>query len=232
MSVFVVPDNQMPNRARYGEEVPRQNWQQNLEALTGAIEGHRAKQGPYQPVPAGTPTFRAQESEREAQAQALRDALTQRVQVAGLTGIDPETGQSTWDRQRQGMALAQSGAEAGPKTQTERSRYATANLIQAATGPHFQHVNRALDFLQSSEVMTEVARDEVDLRAVVEAAIRKHTGRTLEQFFQSKDYHPVFHAWLDQFKAKEKDEKQDKAAVLKALGLEGLEMLLGQTLEQ
>ena len=215
MSVFVVPDNQMPNRARYGEEVPRQNWQQNLEALTGAIEGHRAKQGPYQPVPAGTPTFRAQESEREAQAQALRDALTQRVQVAGLTGIDPETGQST-----------------GPKTQTERSRYATANLIQAATGPHFQHVNRALDFLQSSEVMTEVARDEVDLRAVVEAAIRKHTGRTLEQFFQSKDYHPVFHAWLDQFKAKEKDEKQDKAAVLKALGLEGLEMLLGQTLEQ
>jgi hypothetical protein len=220
MGVFVVPDNQMPNRPRYGEEVPRRDWQQNLEALIGAIEGHRAKQGPYQPVPAGTPTFRAQESEREAQAQALRDALTQRVQVAGLTGIDPETGQSTWDRQRQGMALAQSGAATGPKTQTERSRNATANLIQAATDPQFQNLNRALDFLQSSEVMTEAARDAVDMRAVVEAAIRKHTGRTLEQFFQSKDYHPVFHAWLDQFKAKEKDEKQDL-----------LQMLLGQALE-
>ena len=225
MGVFVVPDNQMPNRARYGEEVPRQNWQQNLGALTGAIEGHRAKQPPYQPFSAGTPTFRAQESEREAQAQALRDALTQRVQVGGLTGIDPETGQSTWDRQYQERALALKGtgaaADAGPKTQTERSRHATANLIQAATGPQFQNLNRALDFLQGPEVMTEAARDAVDMRAVVDAAIRKHTGRTLEQFFQSKDYHPVFHGWLDQFKAKEKDEKQDL-----------LQLLLGQTLKQ
>lgn len=44
------------------------------------------------------------------QRQALLDALTRRVQEAGLTGIDPATGEKTWDRQYQERQLALSAA--------------------------------------------------------------------------------------------------------------------------
>lgn len=42
--------------------------------------------------------------------QALLDALTQRIQEAGLTGIDPATGEKTWERQYQERALANAAA--------------------------------------------------------------------------------------------------------------------------
>lgn len=64
--------------------------------------------------------------------QALLDALTQRVQESGLTGIDPKTGQKTWDRQVQEQQLALSAARAGSgggsgsATATTRSNYASA----------------------------------------------------------------------------------------------------------
>ena len=45
--------------------------------------------------------------------QALLDALTQRVQEAGLTGIDPLTGQKTWERQYQEYTLANRGTGGG-----------------------------------------------------------------------------------------------------------------------
>lgn len=45
--------------------------------------------------------------------QALLDALTRRVQEAGLTGIDPATGQKTWERQYKEAALARSGGGGG-----------------------------------------------------------------------------------------------------------------------
>ena len=47
------------------------------------------------------------------QRQALLDALTRRVQEAGLTGIDPATGEKTWDRQYQEYTLANRGTGGG-----------------------------------------------------------------------------------------------------------------------
>ena len=44
--------------------------------------------------------------------QAMLDALTQRVDEAGLTGIDPTTGRKTWERQYQEQTLANSAAKA------------------------------------------------------------------------------------------------------------------------
>ncbi|MFA7175065.1 MAG: hypothetical protein WC340_16955 [Kiritimatiellia bacterium] len=63
--------------------------------------------------------------------QALLDALTQRVQEAGLTGIDPDTGQKTWERQYQEYTLANrgtggGGGGSGSATATTRSNYASA----------------------------------------------------------------------------------------------------------
>jgi hypothetical protein len=63
--------------------------------------------------------------------QALLDALTQRVQEAGLTGIDPLTGQKTWERQYQEYTLANrgtggGGGGSGSATATTRSNYASA----------------------------------------------------------------------------------------------------------
>jgi len=64
--------------------------------------------------------------------QALLDALTQRVQEAGLTGIDPDTGQKTWERQYQeytlanALARASGGGGSGSATATTRSNYASA----------------------------------------------------------------------------------------------------------
>lgn len=64
--------------------------------------------------------------------QALLDALTQRVQEAGLTGIDPDTGQKTWQRQYQenslanALARASGGGGSGSATATTRSNYASA----------------------------------------------------------------------------------------------------------
>jgi hypothetical protein len=53
--VYVVPDDQMP-RVRYGEEVPRQNWQQALSSILGALQVHRAQNPVYIPFKPGTPT--------------------------------------------------------------------------------------------------------------------------------------------------------------------------------
>ena len=101
--VYVVPDDKMP---RYGEEVPRKNWQENLQDILSSIQSHRAKTPVYMPFPAGTKTLQARATESQIASQTLRDALTKRQLEAELTGIDPETGQPTWQRQYQMMALA------------------------------------------------------------------------------------------------------------------------------
>ena len=35
--IYVVPDNQMPRRRQYGEEVPVQDWKQALDQLNSLI---------------------------------------------------------------------------------------------------------------------------------------------------------------------------------------------------
>lgn len=51
--------------------------------------------------------------------QALLDELGRRETEAGLTGIDPFTGQKTWGRQYQEMALAKSGSGGGGSASTK-----------------------------------------------------------------------------------------------------------------
>lgn len=70
--------------------------------------------------------------------QGLIDALTQRVQEAGLTGIDSATGQKTWNRQYQESSLANaaakssaSGSGAGTYNMTEAKRLAWSKIMDA-----------------------------------------------------------------------------------------------------
>ena len=187
MSVFVVPDNQMPNRPRYGEEVPRRDWQQNLGALTGAIEGHRAKQPPYQPVPAGTPTQRRQEADQ---------SFT--LQEAGATGY--YQGKPTLQREQAASAnaLAAAGDSLNlPKTVQERDRLATATLLDSANSryeklrqagskhPLYYTIN---SMLRNPERMSDQILMGSDVKFVIDALIRSKAEQNLrspEAYFSS-----------------------------------------------
>lgn len=63
--------------------------------------------------------------------QALMDALTQRVQEAGLTGIDPLTNQKTWDRQYQEASMANRGSGGGSMSATDIKNMNTAAYLDA-----------------------------------------------------------------------------------------------------
>lgn len=69
------------------------------------------------------------------QRQALLDALTRRVQEAGLTGIDPATGQKTWDRQYQEASLANRSSGGGSGySATDIKNLNTADALNAYKG--------------------------------------------------------------------------------------------------
>lgn len=73
--VYVVPDEQLNqqqlqqpiprSQIRYGEEVPRQSWQQTTAALVDAIGRHRKANPVTIPFPAGTKTLAAKKFEEE-----------------------------------------------------------------------------------------------------------------------------------------------------------------------
>lgn len=70
------------------------------------------------------------------QRQALLDAMTNRTQEAGLTGIDPKTGSPTWERQYQERSLAKSsagsgGSSGGTYNMTEAKRLAWSKIMDA-----------------------------------------------------------------------------------------------------
>lgn len=68
--VYVVPDELMPttgvqtaqaqSRVKYGEEVPRQTWQEMLDNLVRSIQMHQQLNPPYVPFAPGTPTLEKQ----------------------------------------------------------------------------------------------------------------------------------------------------------------------------
>lgn len=189
--VYVVPDNQMPRRRQYGEEVPVQDWKQALDQLNSLIKAHRAQNPVYSPFPAGTKTLAGkqfehnQEMDRAAQAlkvQALKVASASRSSGSGGGGGTGTT---------------------APGTKDERAGLATSKMIDAATDPQFTHYNQALDFLRQPQVLSAINRDRVDMNQVLNAVIQKHLGISLDQFVRSRYYHPLFHGWIAEY-AKEK----------------------------
>lgn len=181
--VYVVPDNQMPRRRQYGQEVPVQNAQQMLEQLTQSIQTHRAQNPVYSPFPAGTKTLEGKRFDYEQAA----DAAKQLASASRSSGSGGGGGTGT----------------AAPGTKDERAGLATSKMIDAATDPQFTHYNQALDFLRQPQVLSAINRDRVDMSQVLNAVIQKHLGIGLDQFVRSRHYHPLFHGWIAEY-AKEK----------------------------
>lgn len=78
--VYVIPDQLMPlvtsqasqtsqRSVRYGEEVPRQSWQEALDSLVRGIQLHQAQNPPYIPFAPGTPTLEQKKFDWLKQAQ-------------------------------------------------------------------------------------------------------------------------------------------------------------------
>jgi len=99
--VYVVPD-----RPRYGEEVPTKTWQQNLADIMNVISAYRAQNPVYVPFEPGTKTLQARATEAEMASQALRDALAE----AEVTGY--YKGKPTWAREYAARQLALAAAKA------------------------------------------------------------------------------------------------------------------------
>ena len=76
----------------YGEEVPRQSWQETLDSLVRGIQLHQAQNPPYVPFAPGTPTLEKQKFD-----------WLKTAQEAELTGT--YQGKPTWPRQYQEKTL-------------------------------------------------------------------------------------------------------------------------------
>jgi len=171
--VYVVPDQPV----KYGEEVPRQNWQQTLDSLVKSIQSYRSQNPINLPFKPGTPTLSKQQF----------DWLKQ-YQEAQLTGV--YKGNPTIETL---SSWAKKSEDNTPPTATERKLKAEADLYNTAV-ESYKDFAKKYDYplyetlkkiLRDKEHMTASLKGDVDLRKVIDAVIRTVSWKTPEEYFST-----------------------------------------------
>lgn len=132
--------------------------------------------------------------------QALLDALTQRVQEAGLTGIDPLTGQKTWSRQYQEATLARSsggggggggGGSGSINTKTARAEAisdmaAKLNEIKANPDKYggMAPIQALEKWLNTPNVLSSLASIGLNISTLLDDAYRLEYGKTRSEYWR------------------------------------------------
>jgi len=132
--------------------------------------------------------------------QALLDALTQRVQEAGLTGIDPLTGQKTWSRQYQEATLARSaggggggggGGSGSINTKTARAEAisdmaAKLNEIKANPDKYggMAPIQALEKWLNTPNVLSGFASIGLNISTLLDDAYRLEYGKTRSEYWR------------------------------------------------
>lgn len=126
-----------------------------------------------------------------AKRNALLDAMTQRVQEAGLTGIDPATGQKTWDRQYKEAALAKSGSSGSINTKTARAEAisdmaAKLNEIKANPDKYggMAPIQALEKWLNTPNVLSGFASIGLNISTLLDDAYRLEYGKTRSEYWR------------------------------------------------
>lgn len=179
---------------RYGEEVRRYNAFADAPLLAQAISAYQGSQRPEDI------TFGQRTRMDEARQQAMLNALTKRKTIADITGIDPETGQPSWDAQSQIANLAASaqkqaaaGSSGKALTAGERKQLATKTYLEAGLNRYKELVGKRKyplyyavnSMLNDPEWVKDAMESGVDTRSAVDALIRIVARKTPKEFFSA-----------------------------------------------
>ncbi|MFA7468778.1 MAG: hypothetical protein WCY82_11025 [Desulfotomaculaceae bacterium] len=199
--VYVVPDNQMQGQpaqqqqqmqtqqqampreqVRYGEEVPRQSWQQNAAAFADAIGSYRKANPVKIPLPAGTKTLAAKQFDEQKRQFDLAWPYKEASYQYDLN--KPYSGSGT------------GGTDDGlPSTQGEREALATATLFDSATSRYGELENKGYEYPLYYSISTILSDPEwvgpamvsgADAKQVIDNLIRSKGRMTPEEYFATK----------------------------------------------
>lgn len=202
--VYVVPDNQLPRRKQYGEEIGVQSSDQMMEGTLKRIQEHRAQNPVYAPFEPGTKTLAGRKLDHDIEYD--RAALALKAAGGGASGGG-------------GSGGGGSGGLKLPGTAGERSALATAQLMQAAntryeelkkSGYKYPLYYTLNSLMRDPNMISSAQVSGADVASVINALVRSKAEpglRTPEAYFSSPTGSKLKESWENLlWDAKQKDD--------------------------
>ncbi|MCK9328171.1 MAG: lytic transglycosylase domain-containing protein [Bacteroidales bacterium] len=169
-----------------GMDLPQQYWGSAPDAGFQTAEGFQAPVTGYEGM--------GRKDTIALKRQTLLDAMTKRLQEAGLTGIDPSTGQKTWDRQYQEASLAAAARGSGGSsinTKTARAEAISdmaAKLNEIKVNPDkygdMAPIQALEKWINTPDVLSAFASIGLNTSALLDDAYRLEYGKTRSEYWR------------------------------------------------